>query len=219
MDSSDRNNQIFIVWLLFIATLSVGWVLAVLFIRGDIPLYPGAPIAYLLLLAFNGVVLWRTMLHRVDSSTKGGLPPSPMNAREERTFGGPEKRFLIIWVLVILDIPALLGFGLLILHGDISLYRDAPSACVALLILNGLLVWRICTLRSDAPERGAVPLSLKFNVAAFTLASIIAIIAFVKTPSVQWGVQVGVGILLSGYNWYLLRVIRGRRIQENKLPQ
>jgi hypothetical protein len=75
MGLGDPRKRVLRVTLLLILDLSAVLVLTLLIVRGEIPLYPGGPIAYLILFAINVPLIWASVRQNKDASMKRGPVP------------------------------------------------------------------------------------------------------------------------------------------------
>ena len=75
MSFDDPKRSMLPIWQLFILNVAVILILTLLSMRGTIPLYPGLPIGYLLLLAADVLFVWRSNRRTREIPLKGASVP------------------------------------------------------------------------------------------------------------------------------------------------
>ena len=132
------------------------------------------------------------------------------------------KPYRILYLLLVLDLPALVSVALLLERGIISV-REVAIGALLLFVVNFLLVWmligRAQANGSDLSEKGS-PGSIPkawFPAVVFTLAGIGAVIVFMREPNISHGVQVGIAVLLVGFCWNIVYSLY--RMRKGQIPK
>jgi hypothetical protein len=112
--------------------------------------------------------------------------------------------------LLIVNVTAVLFLTVAVVTAQLQLYPAGVMAYLALLVADGLILFRAAGKRSSAIGARAVPRSLWLVAALFTPPGIAAIVAFARNPDLTLGVQAGAAVLLVGYIWFLIYRLSGQ---------
>jgi hypothetical protein len=111
---------------------------------------------------------------------------------------------LSIYRLVILDAAIILLLGWLIGDDVVPLRLTALIAYPALLISNFLFVWKAYREHRLPKRTKKVSKRTWSGAIVFTVAAVVAIIYWIRSPDIRSTVQAIVGIALAGWAWFLV---------------
>jgi hypothetical protein len=121
---------------------------------------------------------------------------------------------LSIYRLVGLDAAIILLLGWLIGNKVVSLRVTTLIAYPAILIFNFVFFWKAYR-QHRLPKRMKKPSKRLWSVAVlFTVADVVQIVYWMRSPDVRSTVQVIIGTALAGWTWYLATSLRGAKRED-----